>query len=233
MSKVASQTQRQGTTTPLPASGVLQRKCACGNQTLAGGECGACSKNRLSLQRRAVDNQSEHSEVPPIVHEVLRSPGQPLGAETRAFMEPRFSHDFSRVRVHTDAKAAESARSVNALAYTVGRNVVFGEGHYAPGARTGRSILAHELVHIGDGRNDSLRPLFRQIGRRAASLTNMRISGRRPEELTSDLVGAMVLHARDQEAGNSLDLLRRAVPNYSVADLPETRENKLNYPPRW
>ena len=57
------------------------------------------------------------------------------------------------------------------------------------------SVLAHELVHIGDGRNDSLRPLFRQIGRRAASLTNMRITGRRPEELTSDLVGAMAARA--------------------------------------
>lgn len=148
MSKVASQTQRQSTTTPLPASGILQRKCACGNHTPAGGECGACSKKQLNLQRRAVDNQSEHSEVPPIVHEVLRSPGTSLDAATRAFMEPRFGHDFSQVRLHTGARAAESAQAVNALAYTVGSNVVFGAGQYGPGMARGRELLAHELAHV-------------------------------------------------------------------------------------
>ena len=62
--------------------------------------------------------------MPSIVHEVLRSPGQPLDATTRGFMEPRFGYDFRAVRVHTDSQAAESARAVNALAYTVGRDVV-------------------------------------------------------------------------------------------------------------
>jgi hypothetical protein len=85
--------------------------------------------------------------VAPIVHDVLRSPGQPLDAETRAFMEPRFGHDFSRVRVHTDAKAAQSAKAVNALAYTVGRDVVFGAGQYAPQSQAGRRLMAHELTH--------------------------------------------------------------------------------------
>jgi hypothetical protein len=63
-------------------------------------------------------------------------------------MENSFGHDFSRVRVHTDARAAESARAVNALAYTVGRNVVFGGGQYAPGAPAGRQLIAHELTHV-------------------------------------------------------------------------------------
>jgi len=63
-------------------------------------------------------------------------------------MEPRFGHDFSKVRVHTDKRAVESARSVNALAYTVGRDIVFGEGQYAPGAVRGKRLLAHELTHI-------------------------------------------------------------------------------------
>jgi hypothetical protein len=85
--------------------------------------------------------------VPPVVHDVLRSPGQPLDAATRAHMEPRFGCDFSRVRVHTDARAAESARAVHALAYTVGRDVVFGPGQYAPGTQVGRRLLAHELAH--------------------------------------------------------------------------------------
>lgn len=82
------------------------------------------------------------------MHEVLHSPGQPLDAETRAFFEPRFGHDFSRVRVHTDVKAAESARAVNALAYTVEHDVVFGAGQYAPHAVVGKRLLAHELAHV-------------------------------------------------------------------------------------
>lgn len=112
----------------------LQRQCA-------------CEKETLKLQRQAVGEQGGF-EVPPLVHEVLRSPGQPLDEQTRAFMEPRFGHDFSRVRVHTDDKAAESARAVSARAYTVGRYVVMGQGEYAPGTDVGRRLLAHELVHV-------------------------------------------------------------------------------------
>jgi hypothetical protein len=78
----------------------------------------------------------------------LRSSGQPLDASTRAFMESRFQHDFSTVRVHTDARAAESAQAVNALAYTVGQDVVFGAGQFAPATRTGQKLLAHELTHV-------------------------------------------------------------------------------------
>ncbi|HEX4696962.1 MAG TPA: DUF4157 domain-containing protein [Candidatus Udaeobacter sp.] len=89
-----------------------------------------------------------HSSVPPIVPEVLRSPGQPLDSTTRAFIEPRFGYDFSKVRVHTDTKAAESARAVNALAYTVGRDVVFETGRYSPTSEPGQRLLAHELAHV-------------------------------------------------------------------------------------
>jgi len=103
------------------------------------------------LQRKATQPSTlnhQPSEVPPIVHEVLRSPGQPLDLKTRAFMEPRFGHDFSQVRVHTDVNAAASARAVNALAYTVGRDVVFEDGQYAPWTREGGRLLAHELTHV-------------------------------------------------------------------------------------
>jgi hypothetical protein len=63
-------------------------------------------------------------------------------------MESRLGHDFSRVRVHTDAQAAESATAVNSLAYTVGRNVVFGAGQYRPDTAAGKRLLAHELTHV-------------------------------------------------------------------------------------
>jgi hypothetical protein len=133
--------------TPVPTC-LLQRKCAYGNHLLAGGDCEGCGKKRLELQRRAVDNQSEHSEVPPIVDQVLRSSGQPLDATTRTFMEPRFGYDFSQVRVHANAQAAKSARAVNALAYTVGNEVVFAEGKYALNTTEGRRLIAHELTHV-------------------------------------------------------------------------------------
>ena len=126
-------------------TGLLQRKCACGGAPGVDGECAACRKKRL--QRKAAQ-QGTPTTAPSIVHDVLRSPGQPLDAATRAYMEPRFGHDFSQVRVHTNHHAAESAQTVNALAYTVGRNVVFNAGQYAPGAATGKRLLAHELVHV-------------------------------------------------------------------------------------
>lgn len=194
------QTQPVVKTTITPvAIGMLQRACACGQHTgSSGGECEECKKRERTLQRAAVNNSPTH-EVPPIVYEVLRSPGQPLDAATRVFMEPRFEHDFSgvkisnatqcpstrlklgaphdhyeeeaasvaeqvmnrsllrnpansydfsEVRVHTDAKAAESARAVNALAYTVGRDMVFGAGQYQPGTSGGNRLLAHELTHV-------------------------------------------------------------------------------------
>ncbi len=86
--------------------------------------------------------------APPVVREVLGEPGQPLNAETRALMESRFGHDFSKVRVHADAKAAESAQAVNATAYTVGSDMVFGTGQYAPETNEGKQLLAHELTHV-------------------------------------------------------------------------------------
>ena len=138
--------------------GLLQR---CGGHTCPPQGCSEERKGRFGLQRQPASH-AEHSTVPPMVHDVLRSPGQPLDGPTRAYMEPQFGHDFSRVRVHTDARAAESARAVNALAYTVGRDVVFGNGQYAPAAGAGRRLLAHELTHVvqqRDGVGLARRPL--------------------------------------------------------------------------
>ena len=101
-----------------------------------------------SVQRKAADGATTAATAPRIVHEVLQSPGQPLDAATRAFMEPRFGHDFSRVRVHTGAPASESARAVHAHAYTAGGDIVFDQGAYSPSTENGRQLLAHELTHV-------------------------------------------------------------------------------------
>jgi hypothetical protein len=79
--------------------------------------------------------------------EVLRSPGQPLDATVRAFMEACFGHDFSRVRVHADAAAAASAAAAGASAYTFGTHIVFGAGRFHPGTAASRDLIAHELAH--------------------------------------------------------------------------------------
>ena len=124
----------------------LQRACAGG---------GGCPKRRKEeggheqlRTKRVQALGTRGTEVPPSVHEVLRSPGQPLDPATRTFFEPRFGHDFSQVRVHTDSQAAASARAVNAIAYAVGQDIAFGEGQYAPQTVEGRQLLAHELTHV-------------------------------------------------------------------------------------
>ena len=154
------QTSKSGFLPALVSGPVLQRKCACGQHTEGGGGCQACSGKRL---QRSSLNRSATTEVPSIVHDVLRSNGQSLNATTRSFMEPGFGHDFSRVRVHTDARAAASAEAVNALAYTVGNNIVFNSGRYAPGTAEGDRLLAHELTHViqqqATADNHSLQPL--------------------------------------------------------------------------
>lgn len=125
-----------------------RRACECG------GGCSGCRTKQPEregaglLSRRAAGASAGGGETaPPVVHEVLSQPGRPLDSSTRSFMEPRFGRDLSHVRIHTGRKAAESARAVKALAYTVGSEVVFGDGEFSPHTHAGRRLLAHELVH--------------------------------------------------------------------------------------
>jgi len=123
----------------------LQRKCACGGSPGVSGACEECQENRL--QRKPATANSLDA-VPLSVSATLRAVGQPLDSDTREYMESGFGHDFGHVRVHADSGAADSARSVDALAYTVGHDVVFAPGQYAPNAAAGRQLLAHELTHV-------------------------------------------------------------------------------------
>jgi outer membrane protein OmpA-like peptidoglycan-associated protein len=128
-------------------NGLLQRKCACGQHTVGGEQCGGCQKKKATLQQHQAA-MAGTTTIPPIVSEVLSSPGQPLDRKTRTFFEPRFGLDFSHVRVHSDARAADSASGVHAHAYTVGRDIVFGPGQYSAHADASRHLLAHELTHV-------------------------------------------------------------------------------------
>ncbi len=251
-------------------TGLLQRQCACGQHTFAGGECEECRKKREGMLQRAPASSAPVNGVPPIMHDVLRSPGQPLDPATRAFMELRFGHDFSRipthsptagviqtkltinmpgdeyeqeadriadqvmaspwhtgvrgappriqrfsgqsnghldaapasvdqalaspgrplepplrqdmeqrfgcdfsrVRVHADGRAVESAQAVHAQAYTVGSDLVFARDKYAPSTTAGKQLLAHELVHV-----------VQQSGASSSSMLS-----RKPEDCPADRV---------------------------------------------
>jgi hypothetical protein len=120
------------------SSGHAQRKCS------------GCEEEDEKLQRKA-DGASLGGAVAPdssTVHETLGSQGQPLDASARAFFEPRFGRDFSRVRIHADTQAERSAQAARARAYTLGQHIVFGASEYAPASTEGGRLLAHELTHV-------------------------------------------------------------------------------------
>ncbi|HEX6776892.1 MAG TPA: DUF4157 domain-containing protein [Ktedonobacterales bacterium] len=208
------QTRQKAAPASASLSGLLQRKCACGQHTVAGGECEACRQKREGMLQRAAVNATPTASngVPSIVHDVLSSPGQPLDAGTRAFMEPRFGHDFSQVRVHTDARAAASAQAVNALAYTVGRDVVFGAGQYAPGMSSGRQLLAHELVHtIQQGSSNT--------AKLAAKADGIALSSSQEAEREADVV-AQDITTGQREAGISVHQPAPALQRQPVFSSP-------------
>jgi hypothetical protein len=97
---------------------------------------------------RLVEDEREAAPEKSPVHDVINSGGEPLAADTRAEMEGRLGADFSDVRVHTDSRAHDSAKAVNAHAYTVGSNIVFQREAFDPSSHSGRTTLAHELTHV-------------------------------------------------------------------------------------
>ena len=100
------------------------------------------------IQRAAGQPIGETATAPASVDHALASAGNPLEPALRQEMEQRFGRDFSRVRVHAGSAAEQSARDVNARAYTVGHSLVFGAGEFNPDTRQGRRLLAHELTHV-------------------------------------------------------------------------------------
>ena len=128
-------------------------------------------------------------DVPPIVDEVVRSPGRPLEPPTRQFMERRFGSDFGSVRVHTSSRAAESARTVDARAYTVGGDVVFGAGEYRPETTDGRRILAHELTHV--------------LQQAPGTARTIRRFGPQGTQTDTDDIGEAVVLTREEEINQS------------------------------
>jgi uncharacterized protein DUF4157/lysine-specific metallo-endopeptidase family protein len=173
---------------PFVGGAFLRRKCACGGTPGVDGECEQCRKKRLSLQRRAAE-PANSGTVPAIVHEVLQSPGEPLNPAIRASTEKYFGHDFSKVRVHTDSRAAESAKRVNALAYTVRNDIVFGSGRYSPNSSAGKHLIAHELTHVVQ--QEGTRQMSSEIG-----------SPNTPEELSAEVNADAALRGEEKPSSS-------------------------------
>ncbi len=135
--RAADHVMRMSPPPPARSNGAsaLQRKCA------------GCEEEEKKVQKKSAGPAETGIEAPESVRQALRSTGHPLDASARTFMEPRFGRDLSHVRVHTGPQAEESARDVQARAYTVGQDMVFARGQYNPSSSEGRHLLAHELSH--------------------------------------------------------------------------------------
>jgi hypothetical protein len=116
------------------------------------GGCPKCKNEQDGQQQSQARNIKEHAykevTVPPVIQEVISSHGQPLDSGSKEYFESRFGHDFSHVRIHTNARAAQSARDLGAQAYTVGRDIILGEVQRSQATDAGRRLLAHEFTHV-------------------------------------------------------------------------------------
>ncbi|RNI39835.1 DUF4157 domain-containing protein [Hanamia caeni] len=153
----------------------IQRKCA---------ECEKEDEEK-KVQRKENKNSSP-SVAPPIVHDVLSSPGKPMDNGTRSFMESRFNYDFRDVRIHNNEKAAASAASINASAYTYGNNIVFNKSKYSLGNEGGKKLLAHELTHVVQQRTNEGRSIQRHPDASSQKTGSQPISSNAALKLSGD-----------------------------------------------
>lgn len=187
-----------------------------------------------ALQTKSVSTgQAGQMAAPAVAHDVLRAPGQPLDPAARAFFEPRFMHDFSKVRIHAGAEPARAARAIEARAYTLGRDIVFGHGQYAPGTTEGRRLLAHELTHVVQQGQASPGAL---IQRQEAAATDQQAE--EPVESEGDKARKAVLEAAERRLKEKTTIvseaeikdIREGRIRLRLVTLPDGTEVKMNIP---
>jgi len=205
----------------MPEEQVLQRKCL---------PCGEDEDEDEVLQTKEVPGSTpavgSMAGVPPLVHEVIRSPGQPLDPATRAFFEPRIGHDFSQVRVHTDEKSAESADTLYARAYALGNDVVFNTGEYRLDTPGRKRLLAHELTHVVHQYHNNVRmiqraevddnPAFCFPGREGVALQD--VSGH---------INRWIVEARRTAEANALHIVNAVYQNLGSGGVRSRVEERL------
>src|SRR5579859_4697246 len=210
----AVMTSQTGTSHP-PAvvaspAAAAQRKCAaCEEEEYAA--------NEISVQRRVDPNiRNIAHEGQKGVTKVLQCQNQPLPQATRDYFEPRFGHDFSQVRIHTDSQANASAKSIGALAYSVGNDIVFASGRFAPEHQAGKELLAHELTHVvqnGRRQNAITAPLIgpnNDVWEQQATRAASGLSGG-TRHILSTGAPTVIRRTRDPNIGATLDRIK-AIP---------------------
>lgn len=167
-----------------------------------GGACSKCDespdKPEMLRMKSAGPGVMAHMPVPPSVHWALSSSGHPLDTSTRTFFERGFKSDFHRVRVHDDESAANSARDIDARAYTVGSDIVFAAGNYAPATAAGKCLIAHELAHVVQQSNHP-RQGSRMLQRAPGSVAAPPVRAATPEEKRAFASSAAEFIARQGE----------------------------------
>ncbi|HEY7044444.1 MAG TPA: DUF4157 domain-containing protein [Nocardioidaceae bacterium] len=184
----------------------------------------------LDLQRTAGNSgvsallDEDHSPV----HDVIASGGHPLDSDTRADMESRLGHDFGDVRVHDDGAAHESAKAVNAHAYTVGSNVVFQRDRYDPSSDAGRLMLAHELTHVVQQRSGPVDGTSAPGGIKVSDPSDRfeREASANAERVMATPASAPTAGPVAQTAAVQRDVDDQAPPAVQREDAPEEKEDE-------
>jgi hypothetical protein len=184
---------------------------------------------KIALQTKARGSSEGTRLAPPFIHEALRSNGHAMEKDVRESMEARFGHDFRQVRIHIDPRAAESAKAIDALAYTVGRNIVFGAGKYAPQTPAGQGLLVHELAHVVQQRAISSLPIPTTLAigpsadaaERSADQQARAVVGDDHTEPVTNLAAPAVLQR--QPTGPEFDSTRREPGDRAIVTHPATQ----------
>ena len=202
---------------------IVQRKCD---------ECE--EEEEKKVQRKEGDARSDSDgAVPPIVHQALRSSGRPLDSDTRSFMESSFGYDFGDVRIHSDAKAAESARAVNALAYTVGRDIVLGAGQDVVKKGAGRRLLAHELTHVvqQSGEAPAVASGLPKLARQAAPSPSQPESKKPPEGEAAPKAETRPLDEEERVTAGAYEIWRKLILGTAIIKLQDFTERIITGDP--
>ncbi len=175
--------------------------------------------NQLTALHLPVKNRQPSSPLPSIIHSGLSSAGKPLDNTTRSTLEPRFGHDFSRVRIHDDAQAARAAHGLNARACTIGQDIIFGAGQYTSGTTAGQHLLAHELAHT-----------LQQHGNAPVLSSKSTLSDPgHPSEVEADRAAAAVSFGQSFQVSQSVtDTV--AMARLDIAEIRQDIQDGLNTP---
>ena len=194
----------------------IQRRCAA---CAEGAPCPACEGVQAKKAGGPVLHVAATAEASIAS---LRGGGQPLPTSVRAFFEPVFQRDFSRVRIHTGREASEAAQAVQARAFTVGRDVAFAAGEYDPQSRDGQRLLAHELAHVLQQNPENTTPLVsNKVTHQESDTQPYRLQSPSPYTSASSVVGTI-----QRQAEKTQDVCRLRQPLYGfnhIRSIPRSR----------